>query len=217
MMSFRDLLNMADQTELRRDAEDEFSALVRSVLHDVHASWQEQNAILRGLLGAGTHVDEMALLFAGEHALAAFVRYAVRERGYELFNTAWDHVATGPILSHYDVSYWFLRTPGYEPGKKGYRLELMSLLSHGSPLHDRMAALATGEMRYRPVHASFKCPDEEAYGTAVNTLRKGGYELAQRCSSSYGQFSYWQHYAAEGTPGWFLKPRVNLRDEDVSE
>lgn len=209
-MNFPDMLTLPED---RADREEELTASVRSTLHDVHAAWQEQNAILRGLLGASTHVDEMSLLFHGEQALATFVRFAVRERGYSLFNTAWDHVQTGPIASHYDVTYWFLGTPHYVPGKAGYRLELMSLLSNGSPLHDCLIdSVYPGPIRYRPVHASFKCSDEEGYGTAVNSLRQGGYELAQRCNSSYGAFSYWQHHAIEGMPLWFLKPRVNTRD-----
>ena len=214
-MSFlHELFGQADYTGERQDREADLFDLVRSTLNGVHADWQEMNGILRGLLGAEARVDEMALLFAGEAQLATFVRYAVRLHGYQLFNTAWDHVQTGPISSHYDVTYWFLTTPNYIPGKTGYRLELMSLLSAGSPLHDRLTTMVTGDsIRYRSVHASFKCADEEAYANAVSTLTRGQYELVQHCRSSYGTFSYWRHFATEGNPSWYLKPRLNRRDE----
>lgn len=214
-MSFlHEMLGLADHTNERQDREADLFDVVRSTLNGVHADWQEMSGILRGLLGAEARVDEMALLFAGEAQLATFVRYAVRCQGYELFNTAWDHVQTGPISSNYDVTYWFLATPNYEPGVKGYRLELMSLLSAGSPLHDRLTTMVAGDsLQYRSVHASFRCDGEEDYATAVVALAKARYELVQRCSSGYGTFSYWKYFAEAGTPSWYLKPRVNRRDE----
>lgn len=176
---------------------------VKSTLDHVHVEWSEMKGIVRGLLGTQFNVDEMSLLFHDEEVLATFVRAAVAQEGYTLFNSAYDTVQTRPLRSEYHVRYWFLSTP------HDYRLELMTAY-RGSPLHDRMMASFPGGAV--GVHASFKCPTEEAYAQANAALYRNGYEPVQFCLSSYGKFGYWMQEESEGMPDWFLKPRVNLRD-----
>jgi hypothetical protein len=191
---------------------------VRYVLESVRMAWVEQNELVRGLLGADTAVDEMALLFGSELSVATFVRFAVQEQGYCLFNTATDTVQTEPLRDQYDVTYWFLGAPGWLEGQ-GYRLELMALRSAGSALHNnrlRSSLRITPEMGAVPVHASFKCKDESQYAGSYVALKNGGYEVVQRCRSSYGSFSYWQPFLGEETaPEWYLKPRLNRRDTEA--
>ena len=160
---------------------------------------------VRSMFGAGVNVDEVAIMFRDPDALRHWVEAAVRVPGVTLFNTAHDRVVTSPIPGQYDVHYWFLTVPE-EYG--GWRIEAM--YAHpGSPLHDSLLRRML-DQEALVVHASFKCADEEEYGSANSVLARNGYALAQRCDSTYGRFSYWRLDEEEYTV--FLKPRVNLRD-----
>jgi len=198
-------------------AEEWVSSIMKSVVQ-YHAEAQEE---LRGMFGTAYIIDEMALMFTSPAWALRWISSAVRIPGMTLFNSANDHVQTRPVPSRYDVHYWFLSSPFTEgvdePGEERWRIECM--YPHpGSPLHDAYRRM----MRRNDVmtmHASFKGPDEEAYGVAVKTLRDNGYEAAQLCTSTYGRFSYWLPQEDEDGSGVYLKPRVNLRDavgEDLS-
>lgn len=178
------------------------------LLEKVHRQQDHMNEWLRGALGGGAQIDEVALLFHDQESLSNFVRVVVQQEGYELFNSASDIVSVHPLGSSYGVDYWFLRTP------YAYRLELMQLTSPGSPLHEYLLSRSSRWHLPVPVHASFKCPTEDAYATAVHTLRREGLESVQLCRSSYGTFSYWQEPTATGVLDrpLYVKPRVNLRD-----
>lgn len=171
-------------------------------LRAVHAVTSER---LRGLFGPAAVIDELAVMFKDEEALLEFVRAAVRNVGYDLFNTAHDVVETWPIRSVYRVNYWFMTTP------HGYRLELMTA-SPGSPLHDSIA-LRMGQNSAAAVHASFKVDNEVDYAIVNGTLLNEGYEMAQRCQSSYGRFAYWTRTGREEGVELYLKPRLNTRDD----
>jgi hypothetical protein len=168
------------------------------------AAHQRMSELLRGMLAEYT-IDEMSIMFFSDAVLLRFLRDAVRREGVELFNAAEDVVTASPIMAAYDVRYWFLRTSW------GYRVDALQT-NMGSPLHDNIARQAGHDpMAVVPVHASFKCPNEERYGVALATLRKSGWELLQRCDSGYGRFSYWHRPDGE-SDDWYLKPRLNLRD-----
>lgn len=192
---------MTSLLEIARDAK------VRDTLEGIRLAHQDMSGVVRGMFGAECDIDEMAMLFGSGHMLALFVGLAVRQEGYTLFNTADDVVETYPLRSGYRAHYWFLTTP------HGYRLELMNA-EPGSPLHDNMLRQMT-ESDAAPVHASFKVDSEVNYAIANGTLQQGGYECVQRCNSAYGRFGYWQHSGNEGPAEWYLKPRVNLRDNDA--
>lgn len=183
--------------------------MVDELLNHARDGWIKMNEMVRGMFGPGVTIDEMALLFPEESSLSAWVKRVVARDGYELFNVAQDTVETGPIPSKYDVEYWFLRTPF------DYRLELMRLAGGYSPVHSAIdiAPEVISRGVVIPIHASFKVPDLMAYASANRTLLQEDWECAQKCDSSYGVFSYW---AQEQHEGWFLKPRVNLRDGDGS-
>lgn len=170
-------------------------------LRAVHAVTSER---LRGLFGPAAVIDEIALMFNDEKSLTEFVRSAVCNHGYDLFNTANDVVETWPIRNMYRVSYWFLSTP------HGYRLELMTA-STGSPLHDAISQRMS-EASAAAVHASFKVDNEVDYAIVNGTLLNEGYEMAQRCQSSYGRFAYWTRTGREEGVELYLKPRLNTRD-----
>jgi len=202
--------------ETRRQAEARMVYVVKEVLETTATLREEMNEALRGMLGALHTVDEMALMFRTDADLKEFLRYAVRH-GYTLFNSDSDTVTTGPLRSSYDVAYWFLAAPGYPQLENSYRLELMTLHTPGSPLHDTLQLwLDNNNHPSVAVHASFKCHNEEEYANAVHTLGRNGYELTQRCESTYGRFSYWQPQEAADHPvnTVYLKPRVNLRDAE---
>ncbi len=173
-------------------------------------------------LGFVNAIDEVALLFINPFQATEFLREAVTNDGVLLFNSATDHVHTLPLRTCYDVRYDFLTVPSpYWPENRiaGPRIEAMHLTDGYSPLH--FAALM--EMKETgnpatPIHASFKCDDEEDYAIAVDRLRTAGWEAAQRCESTYGRFSYWtplnpKEWFDDALRDLYLKPRVNVRDE----
>lgn len=167
--------------------------------------WEQSQAVLEPMWSA-TPVDEMAVLFMDNLEVLTFLSQAVSLPQVELFNFSQDDVTTGPIPSAYRVSYWFLTVPSHR-----FRIEAM-VCSQGSMVHDMVRSSADGALVC--VHASFKCPDEEAYAKAGAVLRQSGWECWQRCDSSYGRFSYYGNPDAE-LP-WLLKPRLNLRDAAVN-
>lgn len=177
--------------------------VVDQFLNHVRDGWITYSEKLRAVFGTTYIIDEMALLFPDEVGLARWVKRVVSRDGYHLFNVAMDKVNTHPIPSNYDVSYWFISTPF------DYRLELMTIEKGYSPLHSAIDVCPVPEQVVIPMHASFKVPDEEAYASANATLLRNGWECAQKCASTYGTFSYWTE---EKFDGWFIKPRVNLRD-----
>jgi hypothetical protein len=185
-----------------------YEELVARTFTELVKAHQQAQEELRGMFGAEAVIDEMALMFRDPDVLRSWVDAAVRIPGVTLFNTAHDSVGTQPIPGRYSVHYWFLSVPEvYGP----WRVEAM--FAHpGSPLHDSLRRQGRGE-ELLMVHASFKCPDEEAYGVATNTLARNGYEPVQKCESTYGRFSYWRH--EDAVRGVFLKPRVNLRDAEA--
>lgn len=153
-------------------------------------------------------IDEIALLVESEPDLRTLARVLPGE-GWEQFNEARDVVRTGPIASRYEVQYTFFRHPD-----KPWRLEVMKIVGGVSPLHEAIRPPLGGELCV-PVHASFKTADEEQYAHAVGVLQEGGFELAQRCDSTYGRFSYWINVGRVNRVP-YLKPRVNLRDSAQS-
>lgn len=192
-----------------RQEADNLSTLRRLLaeVQEYHASLSEK---IRGILGAGIELDEMAFIFPKASGLMVVMRDLLAIEGYELFNRASDIVETSPILSQYAVEYWFARTPF------NYRLELMRVLDGYSPLHrvytELEESVGSQSLGYQ-VHASFKCSSLEAYAESQYALRQAGYECVQRCESTYGKFSYYAELDdQDALPTWYIKPRVNLRD-----
>lgn len=180
----------------------------------IHEGWLLMNETLRGVL-AQHWIDEMALLFPDAATVYHWLNEAVCREGVALFNTSTDRVTTGPIMSVYDVAFWFLTTP------HPYRVEAM-VCGPGSPLHTALVGYCDA-FSFRPqglptlgVHASFKCDTEEDYAVALGALRAAGWELLQRCDAGYGRYSYWHNPDGNTEKAWFLKPRVNLRDMENS-
>lgn len=168
---------------------------------------------LRALFGAAYSIDEMAVMCTDEVWAMKWATNAVRVPGITMFNSAVDHVTTRPVRSEYDVHYMFLNAPEMHWAPTAWRMEVM--YPHpGSPLHDTLLQDMRGS-DVSVVHASFKCASEEDYALAVHTLGSGGYEAAQLCQSTYGRFSYWVSRDADDVaPRPYLKPRVNLRDQE---
>lgn len=199
--NLKKIYKMAMESDTVRQAlEDAERESVDGILTEVRDAWIPLNEAVRGMFGGYT-VDEMALVSPDHHKLARWVRRFAARDGYELFNAAQDKVVTSPITASYEVEYWFMRTPF------DYRLELMSVVGGFSPLHS--AATNLNDSGLYKVHASFKCQSQEAYASAVSTLLRNDWEPALKCQSTYGRFSYFSH---PDLSGWYLKPRVNLRD-----
>lgn len=159
-------------------------------------------------------VDEVAYMFADRHLLDLFTREAVQVDGCLLFNTADDHVHTMPLGTCYDVEYRFFTVPmEYLPGIEQVRIEAMRMGRGFSPLH-LAEVLLNG---WGAIHASFKCQTEEEYGAVLHRLRERSWEVAQKCDSTYGKFSYWKPFDQDNHEDLdlYLKPRVNLRDSGM--
>jgi hypothetical protein len=123
----------------------------------------------------------------------------------------------------YGVHYDFLQPYG-EP----YRLEVMHLLAGSSPAHHRYLrawsyGLGDNDQNGQVVHVSYKPPRgfvanaagrAEDYDAELERLEALGFVLVQANHSTYGAFSYYEHTDPAVLPaGVYLKPRVNLRDE----
>lgn len=188
---------------------------VAQTMERVVAVKKSMDEELRAVFGTAYAIDEMALMFTDQGWAQRWVTAAVAVPGITLFNSARDTVSTRPVRSEYNVHYLFMTTPDvhHEPGP--WRLEVMHL-HPGSPLHGSYLATMDGPDAV-VMHASFKCPDEEAYAVAVQTLQRNGYEAAQMCTSDYGRFSYWspEDWPDRADSLTYLKPRVNLRDKEV--
>lgn len=179
---------------------------IDKIIEDVDKSHAAANALVLGLLGIESSIDEMALYFDTERCLTVFISMAV-QRGWELFNYAQDNVKTEPLPASYDVEYWFLSHPS-----KPYRLELMRVLEGHSPYH-HLLHLVSEQLSIPMVaaHASFKVGDETRYANAIRVLKDAGHEVGQHCVSGYGRFSYLMMTdMKEVIPP--LKPRLNDRD-----
>lgn len=164
------------------------------------------NTVLSAI-GGDYSIDEIALLVGDNSQLETLDHILSRDLGWEKFNTAHDSVKTEPIRSGYTVEYHFFRHPMHS-----WRLEVMRLSSGVSPLHAAIP-LPLARQICEPVHASFKCPDEETYTVARFELSQGGFWMAQQCLSTYGRFSYYTRLGLPVDRVPYLKPRVNLRDE----
>jgi hypothetical protein len=178
---------------------------VQTIIETLAAGQQECQTLLDHMSERTFHVDEMAIMISDDHTLLDFISFAVHLPEVTLFNCCQDTVFTQPIASDYQVRYWFFTTP------LNFRVEVMQLGS-GSPLHDSL--MLHSDSPVIPVHASFKCVDEQEYVSAQSTLRGHGWEVWQKCDSSYGRFSYWGH--PDQGSGWLVKPRLNLRDRSAS-
>lgn len=178
---------------------------VENALKNVNHGYVSMSEALRGVFGTKYEIDEMALWFCHMDVALEWIAEAVRFPGYELFNVADDFVSTSPIPSDYKVRYWFLRTP------YNYRLEIMNLKSGYSPFHSMFSESGATIAK---IHASFKVPSEDEFGLVTANLCNNGFEVLQRCTSSYGRFNYLRDPLVESMGGrdWTLKPRVNLRD-----
>lgn len=201
-------MNLASALGLT-DAED-YDYRVPSMLDGAMRSVQVFNNCL-AQMGFVQGIDEIAWLFPNDNALNAFTKAAVREESIAHFNGADDHVHVGPLDTCYDVRYEFFSIAG-----RNYRVEAMTLQGGFSPLHVNEFRRDRTAKAYG-IHASFKCPTEEDYAIATHRLREAEWEVAQKCESAYGRFSYWQptdsmKWLPDG-PIMYLKPRVNLRDD----
>jgi hypothetical protein len=176
---------------------------INDVFIEMMETQKELTEVIRGVLGVGNPIDEMALMFQNSTGVFTFLTEVVQREGVALVNAARDVVQVSPLPARYGVQYWFLTS-----GHPEWRVEAM-LTDGNSPLHYALSQGAhPGSMTV--VHGSFKCPNEEEYATARVALRKAGWEEAQRCDSQYGRFSYWLD--PDGPREVYLKPRVNLRD-----
>lgn len=192
---------------LVKPPEEQVDDSLPGVLQVVEKNWNQAQEKVRAMFGAEYQVDEIALWFKDMATLNMFASRLVRLDGFEIFGGDSDEVQTRPIHSKYQVEYTFMRTPSE------YRLELMTVPYGFSPMHALMSHVARTEPHSSAlyvVHASFRVQTEEEYANVVHTLKRTGYEMAMSCTSSYGQFSYFDNYVFDGTP--HLKPRLNTRD-----
>lgn len=171
---------------------------VSKILENLEREYESATSTVRAVLGSRFPIDEMALYFSEPNGLLQWIDEVVREDGYELFNVAEDTVHVSPLPSSYDVAYWFVRCP------RPYRIEAMTLTSGHSPYH-YLFSHGTGPY---VIHASFKTSTEEEYATTVHALTQSGYEVWQRCTSSYGRFTY----LGDESGDVVLKARINMRD-----
>lgn len=156
--------------------------------------------------GLSHRIDEVSIIVPDDRVAMEILREAVRD-GAEFFNSAVDHVNTSPIVSRYTVLYDFLRLPG-----RNYRVEMMRITGGVSPLHSAVEVVRP----FVPIHVSFKVKDGEEFAWASSELERHGWDKAQHCASTYGAFSYFRKdrdsYCQTGEI--YLKPRVNLRDQE---
>jgi len=178
---------------------------VGRVLKGAEEEVDRYDAIL-GYLGGHHRIDEIALLVTDTAQLDMLDGLLQNEFGWERFNKANDSVRTAPIRSGYTVEYTFYRCQ-----EVPWRLEVMRLTSGISPLHSAIPLPLMAQV-CTPVHASFKCADEESYAVARYELDDRGWFLAQQCDSTYGRFSYYTKIGSAPSRVPYLKPRANLRD-----
>jgi hypothetical protein len=153
------------------------------------------------------YIDEIALMFSHQAWAQAFALDAVRGDQVEIFNSATDRVQVQPFNTHYEVEYIFLDVAS------DMRIEVMSI-NHGfSPLHAAIQTHLDHPGRPCVVHMSFKVPGVAEYAEVLDVLHESTGQMVQECKSDYGMFSYWH---LVGHPV-YLKPRVNLRDEEGEE
>lgn len=166
-------------------------------------------------------IDEVALFLDSEKEVYLLGRQLV-QTGWVWTNSADDKVHTEPFNTDYDVQYDFFAMRG-----DFFRLEIMRG-AHSSPLHAALRIKSWGDPepdyvltvdgqpldRIEPimVHTSFKVHGKvEDYERICADLAEAGCVPAQRCVSTYGQFSYWRAPKESGMVT-YLKPRINLRD-----
>lgn len=182
---------------------------------DADTLWHEANYAVGQMYDihdGRAYVDELALLVPNREMAAQFIMRAVQEGRCSYFASSDDTVHTEPLGTKYDVTYHFLSLP-----RRPYRLEVMHVNGGHSPLHDAVSRGPGGYDSIPVVHASFKPvfePDtENGYDDARELLWRKGFRPSQECESDYGRFGYWRK---PGAPLLFLKPRVNLRDNIIS-
>jgi hypothetical protein len=170
-------------------------------------------AIIDDAIIADYKIDEVALLYTSEDEANKDTIALTMVDTVQVFNYARDHVHTRPLENCYDVTYRFIQNALYP-----WRMEVMSLDSGHSPLHESMIADgAASEDSPGIVHASFKVGNKEAYDEVITQMSEStDWVLGQACQSTYGNFSYWRYVGGEeggsGPLSVWIKPRVNVRD-----
>lgn len=168
-----------------------------------------------GNLGFVNGIDEIAVDTWDSLAFLNLMQSLVSEPGVAFTNAAHDVVRTDPFGTAYEVDYLFATGLNLYSDRHPYRIECMNITDGWSPLHTaaRLEAEAMHAAAWM-VHASFKCTDEADYGATTHRLREAGWECLQRCTSTYGRFSYWKPFDRDldDSGNLCLKPRVNLRD-----
>lgn len=148
-------------------------------------------------------IDEISLLFGSEQELEQFL--ALAEPHVDHFNSVprdrmWRD--DGEEEQWFDVRFEFLRIPTYM-----WRIEAMCVLDGSAPLH---AQKLRDRGRGCVVHASYKLPDEATYYAHKSIVKDvSGRTADAEYHNSYGRFSYWNVLGGR----FYLKPRVNLRDQ----
>lgn len=155
--------------------------------------------------------DEAAIVFAHEEGLDEFVQLCL-DIGVDNFNSVTDtmqmvddHGLIKQGMESFRVRFEFLGAGDTEQGNQ-FRIEAMCALTEGAPVHEEHIA-----RRGAPtlVHVSYKAPDLYAYEAHLRKLHKDGAALRACYRNTYGQFRYY----GEAHRGYYVKPRVNLRDE----
>lgn len=199
-----------DSKPLTREDKERVTAECFSAMSEIVAAGQaflNETINDREGLHDHAHVDEIAMMFSNEKdADEAALSFTMASTA-NVFNVATDHVHTGPHSTHYDVAYRFVQNGLYD-----WRVEMMSLTSGFSPLHEAFMNKTAGFDEGEPVHLSWKCNSEEGYQDTIDYLHHSDdYVFAQSCRSEYGLFSYWRPMGTDLDV--FLKPRVNTRDD----
>lgn len=168
-----------------------------------HVQRDAQKLLDLELMVGNYEVDEVSILCGSPVLLQTLVNHCT-SLGYDHFNRVEsDRMKRKDTLRQrkFDVRFEFLRAPG-----ASWRIEAMCVLGGHAPLHSQHIAVYGDPC---VVHASFKCQDEEGLGKAERELHKIGSALPFCASyqNSYGEFSYWK------VGRYYLKPRVNLRDD----
>lgn len=151
-------------------------------------------------------IDEVSVLFSDPSVLSDFVEWAKR-KGLTHFNSVDDSCYSERFEPHsYRVRLDFLSFPDLP-----WRIEAMCILSGDAPLHRiHLEKYGNG----CPVHASFKCKDQQHYEDVKQYLLSpaSGVNLVPMVEyrNAYGLYAY---FGGPETDRFYVKPRVNLRDQ----
>lgn len=159
--------------------------------------------IRAGSSSRASKIDEVAICFRAERSLIDWVDEATAN-GLDHFNSVpYDTMRRQDIAGEsFGVRFEFLRWEGYP-----WRIEAMCVMDGWAPLHD---AAMNQDGSPVVIHVSYKVDNLVDYQEEVRILRDSGLAMKGEYMNSYGIFSYWP-----GPNGSFpyVKPRVNLRDE----